>query len=41
MLSPTFLNGELQEKVYVEQPSRYKLKGKEEKSIDFIKLFMD
>jgi hypothetical protein len=32
MLSPTFLNGELQEKVYVEQPPRYKLKGKEEKN---------
>jgi hypothetical protein len=33
MLSPTFLNGELQEKVYVEQPPRYKLKGKEEKKL--------
>jgi hypothetical protein len=27
----TFLNGELQEEVYVQQPPRYELKGKEEK----------
>jgi hypothetical protein len=27
----TFLNGELQEEVYVQQPPRYELKGKEKK----------
>jgi len=27
----TFLNGELEEEVYVEQPLDYELKGKEEK----------
>jgi hypothetical protein len=33
MLSPTFFNGELQEKVYVEQPPRYKLKRKRRKKL--------
>jgi hypothetical protein len=36
-----FFNRELQKEVYIDQPPRYKLKGKKIKFIDFIKLFMD
>jgi hypothetical protein len=35
----TFLNGELQEEVYVEQPPVYELKGKEEKVYRLYKAF--
>ena len=35
----TFLNGELQEEVYVEQPPVYELKGKEEKVYKLYKAF--